>query len=513
MSLVSGLFATKSVAQLQKQAEASTLKRTLGKFDLLSIGVGDIIGGGIFVITGHVAAVYAGPAVVLSFAISAVACAFAGLCYAELAAMIPVSGSAYTYAYAAGGELLAWIVGWDLMLEYLVGSALVAQGWSAYFLKFLDKAFSVVPAKSWTDTPLAWTEKDGFASNPGAVINLPALVITLIVTVVLTMGISASARFNHFFVIIKLAVVLLFLFATVSYIKPANWSPFIPEPTAEHAYGWGGVFKASFSVFFSYIGFDAVSTTAGEAVNPQRDMPFGILGSLGLCTVLYMLVAFVLTGIAPYTELGGAAPLATAVSNLGLGWVSVLVSLGALAGLTSVLTVALMSQPRVFFSMANDGLLPPIFAKLHPKFKSPFVPILLNGVLVGLSSAFIPLDILNDMTSSGTLFAFALVCVSVGILRVTQPDAERPFRVPGGAFLVPALGVLTCAFLLISGGLVSILRLFVWMAIGLVVYFSYGIRHSKLRIENASSSADGSSSDSTVYGSTDTDKPKVVATA
>ncbi|KAI9178979.1 hypothetical protein H9P43_005641 [Blastocladiella emersonii ATCC 22665] len=481
-TLLNKFLIKKSVENIQHEAENNGLKRSLTALDLTIVGVGDIIGAGIFVITGTAAANYAGPAVILSFLFSAIACAFAGLSYAELASLLPVSGSAYTYAAATLGELPAHVVGWDLMLEYLVGSALVAQGWTAYLLKLL-KNFDVTLDPSWTSTPYEWSDVDGFVPGAGY-INLPALLIVFLVTGVLILGAKQSAGFAGVFVAIKLAVILLFLFATVGYVEPKNWSPFIVTPTEEdiakgHNFGWGGIFKASFNIFFSYIGFDAVSTTAGEAKNPARDLPIGILGSLTICTLLYILVALTLTGIAPYRTLAGGAPLATAVTALGMKWLSIFVSIGALAGLTSVLVVALMSQPRVFYSMATDGLLPPIFAKLHPTFKTPVFPLLLNGVLVGLSAAFLPIDVLGSATSSGTLWAFMMVCTAVGVLRFTRPDIERPFRVPGGPILIPGLGVLSCGFLLISGGRDGLIRLFGWMAIGLVVYFVYGHRHSK----------------------------------
>ncbi|ORZ39855.1 amino acid transporter [Catenaria anguillulae PL171] len=481
-AIVANLFRTKSVQRLQEEAADNGMNRTLGALDLVLIGVGDIIGAGIFVITGRAAAEYAGPAVILSFLFASVACAFAGLCYAELAAMIPVSGSAYTYTYAAFGEIFGWIMGFDLILEYSVGSGLVAQGWSAYFLKFLNAAFGITLSPTWTSTPWNWSEKHGFVPGDGY-INLPAFLIVLVVTIVLVVGVRQSSVFNHVACAIKLVVILTFLFATVGYIDSNNWTPFIPGPEGDRDYGFKGVLRASFSVFFSYIGFDA------------RDMPIGILGSLAVCSTLYILVALFLTGIAPFKTLNNAAPLANAVSALGFRWLTVFVSLGALAGLTSVQVVAMMAQPRVFYSMSKDGLLPEAFSKIHPKFKTPYVPTIVTGTVVGLASAFVPMDVLNDMTSSGTLFAFAMVCLAVGVLRFTRPDVERPFKVPLGPIIIPGLGVATCLFLLVSGGITSIIRLFVWMAIGLVIYGTYGYHHSKLRnIEDSDS--DGSSADS-----------------
>ncbi|KAI9188225.1 hypothetical protein H9P43_002616 [Blastocladiella emersonii ATCC 22665] len=483
MTFLKSLFVTKTVERIQHDARANGMKRSLTALDLTMIGVGDIIGAGVFVITGTAAANYAGPAVILSFLFSGIACAFAGLSYAELASLLPISGSAYTYAYACLGQLPAFIIGFDLMLEYLVGSALVAQGWTAYLIK-MCKVFGLTLSPKWTSTPWEWTEKDGFVAGAGY-INLPALLIVAVITAILCLGAKQSANFTSFFVVIKLVVILLFLFATVGYVNPANWSPFIVTPTADDlakglTFGWGGIFKASFNVFFSYIGFDAVSTTAGEAKNPARDLPIGILGSLTICTLLYMAVAFVLTGIANFRTLAGGAPLASAVAGLGMNWLVIAISVGALAGLTSVIAVALNSQPRVFFSMAQDGLLPPIFAKLHPKYKTPIFPLVLNGVVVGLASAFLPIDVLSAGTSSGTLLCFTFVCASVMMLRFTRPDVERPFRVPGGPILVPGLGMATCLFLLVSGGKDSLIRLFGWMAIGIVIYFGYSRRHAKL---------------------------------
>ncbi|KAJ3357324.1 Cationic amino acid transporter-1 [Allomyces javanicus] len=471
---------TKSVEDFQEESsQKNELRRRLGALDVVLIGTGDIIGAGIFVITGTAAAKYAGPAIIISFLIAAVACAFAGLCYAEMAAMIPVSGSAYSYAYASGGEVLAWIIGWDLMLEYLVGSALCAQGWSAYLKKFF-KYCGVTLGPNLTNTPWKWDAENGFSAGDGY-IDLPALLVVAIVSIVLVVGVRQSANFNHFFVVFKLVVILLFIVATWSHIDGKNFDPFFPPPSEKHEYGVHGIFLATTQVFFAFIGFDAVANTAQETHNPARDMPIGILGSLVLCTFLYIMVCVNLVGIAPYYTLETAAPLAQAVENIGMKWLSVATTIGALAGLTSVITVALMSQPRVFYSMSRDGLLPQAFAKVHPKFKTPYITTITTGIVCALMSGFVPLDVLNSMSSVGTLFAFAVVCISVAILRYTRPDVERKFKVPGGPLLVPVLGAAISLGLIIQSGGASILRVVVWMAIGLVVYVAYGRTHSVLR--------------------------------
>ncbi|KAL7747364.1 hypothetical protein RI367_007267 [Sorochytrium milnesiophthora] len=484
---VRSLFARKSIEALQADADASTMRRSLTARDVVLIGVGEIIGAGIFVITGKAAAEHAGPAIVLSFVIAGIACAFAGLCYSEMASMIPVSGSAYTYTYTTIGELMAWIIGWDLMLEYLMGAATVAVGWSAYLYGFF-KTCGWTPDKNWFNGPIAWTEKDGFVTSGELVgyINLPAIVVVAACTVVLVIGIKQSAMLNHAAVVLKLIVVLLFLFATFGKIHPENWRPFLVAydhaPDAKYTYGFQGVLRAATMVFFAYIGFDAVSTCAQETKRPSRDMPIGILGSLAICTVLYILVSLNLTGIRHYSDMiGSKAPLADAVQQLGMHWLSILISLGAVAGLTSVILVSLLGQPRVFHAMAYDGLLPPTFAQIHPRYGTPWIPTITSGVFCAVASAFLPLDLLGDMTSAGTLFAFALVSVSVGVLRYTRPDIERKFRVPGGPILVPFLGFAFSVTLIVTTGAMTVLRLIVWMALGLVVYACYGFRHSHIR--------------------------------
>ncbi|ORZ33616.1 amino acid permease-domain-containing protein [Catenaria anguillulae PL171] len=458
MSLFRKMFATKSVEALQSEAANTSMKRTLGALDVVLLGVGDIIGTGIFVITGQVAAKYAGPAIVLSFVISAIACAFAGLCYAELAALLPVSGSAYVYTFTAVGELPAWIVGTNLFLEYLLGSALAAQGFTAYLGKLL-KSFDVTLDPSWTETPFSYSDKDGFGVGKGYV-NLPALLIVIAISIVLILGAKESAKFNHFFAALKIAVILLFLFATITSVNTDNWVPFIPGPGHDHEYGIAGVFQGASLVFLAYIGFDAVSTTAQEVKKPSRDMPIGILGSLVICTILYVLVSLNLTGIAQYHTLNSSAPMADAVLRLGMKWLAIMISVGAIAGLVSVQTVSLMSLPRVMYTVARDGLLP------RPS--------------VACTPTFVPIDVIAHMTSTGTLTAFFFVCLSVTVLRVKRPDVERQFMVPGGAYLVPVCGMLTCLGLIGLSGLTNIIRLLIWIALAIGMYMVYGRTHSVL---------------------------------
>ncbi|KAJ3360082.1 Cationic amino acid transporter-1 [Allomyces javanicus] len=469
----------KSIENLRQDADASNMKRALTGKDVVLIGTGEIIGAGIFVITGTAAANHAGPAIILSFIISGIICAFAGLCYSEMAAVVPVSGSAYTFTYATVGELVAWMIGWDLMLEYLMGAAAVAVGWSSYLVKFLHTCgFEADP--TWTSAPVTFTDADGF-STTGAIMNLPAIAISLFCTGILCFGIRQTAWVNHAAVAIKLSVILIFLFATFSYINPENWKPFIPEPHNGKDYGFKGVLRASTMVFFAYIGFDAVSTCAQEVKNPARDMPIGILGSLGLCTVLYILVSMNLTGIAPYESLNSAAPLADAVANLGMTWLRVLVGLGGVAGLSSVILVSLMAQPRIFYTMAHDGLLPAAFGKIHPKWGTPVLPTIVSGIFCAVAAGVLPIDVLGDITSAGTLFAFFLVCLSVTVLRFTRPDLPRPFKVPLGPFIIPILGAASSMGLIVTTGWPTVLRLLIWMALGMVVYVTYSYRHSRLR--------------------------------
>ncbi|ORZ32335.1 amino acid transporter [Catenaria anguillulae PL171] len=410
------LFAVKTYESLQAQAAASQMKRTLTAKDVTLIGIGEIIGAGIFVITGTAAAKFAGPAIVLSFVIAGITCAFAGLCYSEMAACVPIAGSAYTYAYSTCGELFGFTVGFDLMLEYLVGAATVAVGWSAYLCKFIESITGTPVSPTWTNGALSYTDEKGFYSDEkNGIANLPAIGVVMFCTLALCFGVKQSALINHVLCGTKLVVIFLFLFATVGYIQPANWSPFIPGPDADGTYGIQGVFRASTSVFFAYIGFDAVSTTAQEVKNPARDMPIGIMGSLGFCTVVYILVSGALTGISPYKLLNTAAPLSDAVIRLGMNWLATLVSIGAIAGLTSVILI-------------------------NKKYGTPLVQTMLSGSICAVMAGFLPIDVLGDLTSAGTLFAFALVSLSVGVLRFTRPDIERPFKVPLGPVIIPALG-------------------------------------------------------------------------
>ncbi len=491
---MANLWIKKPIAGLQADAEhASGLKRELTALDLILLGVGAIIGTGIFVLTGIAAAKNAGPAVSMSFVVAGFASAFAGLCYAEMAAMIPVAGSAYTYAYTTMGELVAWIIGWDLILEYLVGAATVSVGWSGYVCSFVSHSTGVQLPMAWTTAPLAWYEagkklpdgtlSDGqFWHTPGAIVNLPAVLITLFVTAILIRGVKESARFNAGIVFVKVAVVLLFIAFVGPHVVPSNWEPYVPPNEGTFGrFGISGILQGATTVFFAYIGFDAVSTAAQEAKNPQRDLPIGILGSLAVCTVLYIAVSAILTGVVPYTDLNVPHPVALGAERAGIGWLRTFIEVGAIAGLSSVMLVMLMGQPRIFYSMARDGLLPPIAAKIHPKYGTPHVTTLITGCICAVAGGVLPIDILGELCSIGTLFAFVLVCLGVMILRLKQPDVERKFRVPFGPYLVPILGALTSGLLMYTATTHTIVRLFVWMALGLVIYLIYGRRHSKLQ--------------------------------
>ncbi len=459
------LFRRKTIQSIQDYLEAgheTHLKRSLTAFDLTCLGIGGIIGVGIFVITGVAAAKYAGPGVILSFVISMFACIFTALCYAEFAALIPISGSAYSYSYATLGEFFAWIIGWDLVLEYVVGSIAVAIGWSGYVVSIL-KTFGL-------ELPVWCSAAPG--SVPGAVINLPAALIVLVLTVLLVKGIKESARFTVVMVFVKLAAVLIFIAVGFSKVDPANWHPFMP-------YGFSGVMTGAAIIFFAYIGFDAVSTAAEETKNPQRDLPIGIIASLVVCTILYIVVSAILTGVVSYTELNLPAPIAYALQKLGFHWGAALVSAGAVTGLTSVLIVLLMGQPRIFFSMSRDGLLWPWASKVHPKYKTPYRTQILTGLVVSSCAAFIDIGTAAELTNIGTLFAFVLVCSGVLVLRRTDPALKRPFRVPLVP-LVPILGILFCVYLMISLPTLTWIRFGVWLLIGLVIYFTYSRTHSKL---------------------------------
>ena len=476
-AMANHLFLRKSFETLHAELEgAERLHRVLGPWGLTAMGIGAIIGAGIFVLTGLAAHDYAGPSLMLSFLLAATGCALAGLCYGEFASMIPVAGSAYTYAYATLGELFAWIIGWDLVLEYAIASCAVAHGWSHYFQALLHLYGISLPA---------WLATDPFSTTPEVMAAAPhllgipiafdasALAISLLLTAVLVIGIRESARLNAVIVLLKLAVVLFVIFMGIPHVDTANWTPFFPN-------GFGGTLQGASYVFFAYIGFDSISTHAEEARNPDRDVPIAILSSLALCTVLYIAVAGVLTGMVPYSQIDIDAPIVAAFSSKGLGVASLVISVGAVAGITSVLLVMMLSQARVLLAMARDGLLPQgIFATIHPRFLTPHRSTVLIGVVVGVVSALVPLKALAHIVNIGTLFAFVVVCAAVLVMRYTRPDIHRPFRTPWVPF-VPLAGMAANLGLMISLGWENWLRLFVWMAIGLVIYRAYGYRHSKL---------------------------------
>jgi APA family basic amino acid/polyamine antiporter len=476
MTLRKQLFAVKSMALLKEEmASENRLRRVLGPVTLTALGVGAIIGAGIFVLTGLAANVYAGPGLTLSFVVAGFGCALAALCYAEFASMAPVAGSAYTYAYATLGELLAWIIGWDLILEYAVASSTVAHGWSHYFMSFL-KLFDIAVPAHWAASPIDFDPATHAWVQTGAYCNLPAGLVVLLITVILVIGIRESARFNAAMVVLKLVVVLFVIAFGSMYIRVENWSPYLP-------YGATGVFKGAAYIFFAYIGFDSVSTHAEEARNPQRDVPIGIITSLALCTVLYILVAAVLTGMVPYHQIDLDAPVAQAFAARGLPIAVFLISLGAVVGITSVLLVLLLSQARILLAMARDGLISyNFFGAVHPRFRTPHNATILTGVLVAIVAASFPLKILADLVNIGTLMAFVIVCAAVLVMRRTNPDLPRPFRTP---FVpaVPLLGVASNLLMMFFLGWENWLRLFVWLAIGLAIYFGYSRHHSKLAQE------------------------------
>ncbi|MBK7683881.1 MAG: amino acid permease [Bacteroidetes bacterium] len=458
-----------------------TLKRTLGKTNLVMLGIGAIIGAGIFVLTGAAASQHAGPAVVISFVVAGLACAFAGLCYSEFASMIPIAGSAYTYAYATLGEFIAWIIGWDLILEYLFGASTVAVGWSGYMTSFL-KDFGIIIPDALCNAPIFYDAATQSYTATGAFLNLPAMAIVGIMTWLLVIGIRESANINNVIVVIKVIVILLFIILGWNYINPENWVPFIPENTGTFGeYGWSGVVREAGIIFFAYIGFDAVSTAAQEAVNPQKDMPFGILGSLIVCTILYILVGLVMTGIVPYLQLNNPAPIAVAIDATGdgLAWLRPIIKIGALAGLSSVILVMLMGQPRIFFSMSKDGLLPKSFGKVHPKYKTPYITTILTGAVAMLVAGIFPIGLLGELVSIGTLLAFVIVCGGVLVLRYKQPNINRPFKTPLFP-LVPILGILSSLALMYFLPIDTWIRLIVWMALGVIIYFGYSRKHSKV---------------------------------
>ncbi|MBI4863890.1 MAG: amino acid permease [Candidatus Riflebacteria bacterium] len=487
----------------------------LGPLNLITLGIGAIIGAGIFVLTGSAAAQYAGPAIILSFVLAGIACAFAGLCYSEFASLIPIAGSAYTYGYATLGELFAWIIGWDLILEYAFGAATVASGWSGYVVSFLqDYGIHLPPQLIATPgtqmvqfqgrwEPLA-RMLDHFkeakidpATLPHAVgvINLVALVAIFLVTTILVIGIKESANLNSAIVIVKVGIVLVFIGIALKWVlsnpekAAANWAPFIPANAGEFGkYGWSGIARASAVIFFAYIGFDAVSTAAQEAKNPQRDMPIGILGSLAICTVLYILVAGLLCGVVKYTALNVPDPVAVGIDATGVRWGSFLVKVGAIAGLGSVMLVMLLGQSRVFFSMSRDGLLPQWAGAVHPRFRTPWISTILVGFFVAFFAALIPIGILGELVSIGTLLAFVIVCAGVWVLRVKKPELHRPFKTPMVP-LVPIMGILISGLMMCSLPLDTWLRLIIWLVIGMAIYFTYGASHSRVQAIRAAAEA------------------------
>ncbi len=515
---MANLLATKPLDALMAEASETgehSLKRALGPINLITLGIGAIIGAGIFVLTGHAAAANAGPAVVLSFVLAGIGCAFAGLCYAEFASLIPIAGSAYTYGYATLGEIFAWIIGWDLILEYAFGAATVASGWSGTIVAFLQ-GFGInlppqitdVPGtqmvfynnhwvqlvtvqKTLTDAHIDWHS----LPHATAVFNLIAFVGILLVTTILVIGIKESANFNSAVVFVKLAAVLIFIAIAGHYVlqhwaqAKANWTPFIPPNLGQYGiYGWSGIARGAAVVFFAYIGFDAVSTAAQEARNPQKDMPVGIMGSLAICTVLYIVVSFLLTGVTHYSQLNVAAPVSLAMTQTGVWWGSLLVNAGAIAGLSTVMLVMLLGQSRVFYSMSKDGLLWKWAGEVHPKFRTPWKSTIIVGLFCALFAALIPIGILGELVSIGTLLAFVIVCVGIWILRKKRPELKRPFRAPWVPF-TPIMGIAVSLYLMASLPVDTWIRLVIWLVIGMVIYFTYGRNHSRVQQAQAGKAA------------------------
>jgi APA family basic amino acid/polyamine antiporter len=476
------LLATKPLDTLLKEAQETgehSLKRALGPINLLTLGIGAIIGAGIFVITGQAAAQFAGPAILFSFILAGIACAFAGLCYAEFASMIPIAGSAYTYSYATLGELVAWIIGWDLILEYAFGAATVAVGWSGHLRAFLKDIGMALP-------PIPSSDVNLFGRHVHLTYDYIGFLVIMVITAILVIGIKESANFTTAIVILKVAVVCVFIALAGGFLfshnwQPNHWHPFIPKNTGEFGtFGWSGIFRGAGVVFFAYIGFDAVSTAAQEAKNPKKDMPFGILGSLVICTVLYILVSGLLTHLVPYDQLNVPDPVVVGIRATGQPWATFLVELGAIAGLATVMLVMLLGQSRVFYSMSRDGLLWPWASKIHPRFRTPYISSIVVGVFVAILATLVPLNVLDQMTSIGTLLAFVLVSAGVWVMRRTHPDLNRPFRTPMVP-LVPILAILFSMSLIVTLSPATQIRLVVWLIIGLAIYFGYGRKHSKVQ--------------------------------
>ena len=482
---MANLLARKPLEQLMSEAQETgehSLRRALGPLNLVTLGIGAIIGAGIFVITGQAAAQFAGPAIIISFILAGTACAFAGLCYSEFASMIPIAGSAYTYSYATLGELVAWIIGWDLILEYAFGAATVAVGWSGHLRAFMHDIGMSLPAMPTSNFVL-------FGLPVHLKYDYVGFLIIMVITTILVIGIKESANFTTGIVILKVAVVCMFIGLATAFLvshgwKPNYWHPFIPPNTGTRGeFGWSGILRGAGVVFFAYIGFDAVSTAAQEAKNPKKDMPLGILGSLVICTILYILVSGLLTHMVPYTQLNVPDPVVIGIRTTGHPWATFLVELGALAGLATVMLVMLLGQSRVFYSMSRDGLLWPWASKVHPRFRTPYLSSIVVGFFVAVLATLVPLSILDEMTSVGTLLAFVLVSAGVWVMRRSHPHVNRPFKTPMVP-LVPILSILFSSVLIISLSGWTLLRLVVWLAIGLVIYFTYSRKHSKVQLAN-----------------------------